>query len=173
MPILKSSCFLSRVEVRSSAFIQLAEAVLKLQPSRASTFATLHRRNRSRLVFPAAIVLPSSSPPSSTPSLAARIAACAQGTSCSCPAAQRDVSPAFGFCRLGPAGRKQRGGEWMNRLAKITHCCLILRRACLCRMLVGKQGESEDQDAEPRYPSTSVSSPHRNRTFRPGLREQM
>lgn len=57
----------------------------------------------------------------------------------------------------------------MNRLAKITHCCRILRRACLCRMLVGKQGESEDQDAEPRYPSTSVSSSRRNRTFGPGV----
>lgn len=57
----------------------------------------------------------------------------------------------------------------MNRLAEITHCCLVLRRACLCRMLVGKQGESEDQDAEPRYPSTSVSSSRRNRTFRPGV----
>lgn len=59
----------------------------------------------------------------------------------------------------------------MNRLEQITHCCLVLRRACLRRMLVGKQGESEDQDAEPRYPSTSVSS-SRSGTFGPGaLRE--
>lgn len=136
--------------------------------------AAVHRLNHPGLIFPGHRRPPSSSsPPSSTPSLAARIAACAQGTSSSCPAAQRDVSPALGFCRLGPAGRKRRGGEGMDRLAKITHCCLILRRACLCRMRVGKQGGSEDQDAEPRYPSTSVSSSRRNRTFPPGvLRER-
>lgn len=35
---------------------------------------------------------------------------------------------------------------------KITHCCLTLRQACFCRMLVGKQEELEAQSLGPRYP---------------------
>lgn len=78
-----------------------------------------------------------------TPSLTARSAACAHRSPSSRSVALRDVRWALGSS-LRHAGRKQKPEKWRSRLGKITHCCLTLRQGCLCRMLVGKQGESGD-----------------------------